>query len=104
MHKALHSSNEIERVFVKRNGKKCIPITGQINVPQRLAQAAIIVTVNGKRLSVILDSCSTEYYISKKVVQKQKLKIQRFNTNITISQEALKTRSKGYVVKFNSWF
>ncbi|XP_064103977.1 uncharacterized protein LOC135213780 [Macrobrachium nipponense] len=73
-------------------------MTTVTNVPHGLSQAATVVTVKGKKLSALIDSYSTESYISEKVVQELELKVHPSSKGISMAQKSLNTSSPGYVV------
>ena len=68
------------------------------NIPQGLDQAATAVTINGKCVNALVDSCSTESYISEKMAKELGLKIHPSSKGITMAQKSLNTTSLGFIV------
>ena len=68
------------------------------NIPQGLDQAATAVTINGKCVNALVDSCSIESYISEKMAKELGLKIHPSSKGITMAQKSLNTTSLGFIV------
>ena len=68
------------------------------NIPQGLDQAATAVTINGKCVNALVDSCSTESYISEKMAKELGLKIHPSSKGITMAQKSLNTTSLEFIV------
>lgn len=67
------------------------------NVPQGLSQAATSATVNGRKVSAVMDLCSTDSYLSEAVVQELKLKMHPTSKGVAMAQQSLTTFYPGYV-------
>lgn len=67
------------------------------NVPNGPSHAATAVTIRGQKVSALMDSCSTDSYISEKVAQKLHLQVYPSSKGITMAQKSLNTSSPGYV-------
>ena len=68
------------------------------NVPRELRSSTTSVIINKIHLSAVLDSCSTDSYISNRVAQELNLEIHPSNKSIILAQKTLNTISRGYVV------
>ena len=68
------------------------------NVPRKLHSSATSVIINKIQLSALLDSCSTDSYISDRVARELKLEIHPSNKSIILAQKTLYTVSRRYVV------
>ena len=65
-------------------------------VPGSLSRAATHVYINGQQLSALVDSCSSESFISDEVVHKLSLPFTSAWKNISMAQTTLSTNSIGY--------
>ena len=68
------------------------------NVPRELHSSTTSVIINKIQLSALLDSCSTDSYISDRVARELKLEINPSNKSIILTQITLNTISRGYIV------
>ncbi|XP_076037194.1 uncharacterized protein LOC143022734 [Oratosquilla oratoria] len=65
--------------------------------PKNLSHAATDITVNGHSLKALIDSCSSDSFISEKVAQKLKLTVVPASKEISMASASLNTSSPGYV-------
>ncbi|XP_064116504.1 uncharacterized protein LOC135222349 [Macrobrachium nipponense] len=65
--------------------------------PQSLYRAATTTTINGRKLIVLVDSCSDDSYIDADVAWKLKLPIHPTDKGVPLAQKSLHTNSPGYV-------
>ena len=68
------------------------------HVPQELHPSATSVIINKIQLSALLDSCSTDSYISDRVARELKLEIHPSNKSIILAQKTLNIISRGNIV------
>lgn len=73
-------------------------LTTFTNVPWKLYPNVTHVIFNGKKISALLYSCSTDSYLIEGVVRKLNLKVYLSSKGITIAQKTLNINSRGYVV------
>ncbi|XP_076033649.1 uncharacterized protein LOC143020786 [Oratosquilla oratoria] len=66
--------------------------------PQSLHLAATSTTINGRKLSALVDSCSDDSYIDEEIARDLKLLIHQTGKDVTLAQKSLHTNSHGYVV------
>ncbi|XP_076052612.1 uncharacterized protein LOC143032026 [Oratosquilla oratoria] len=66
--------------------------------PKNLSHAATDITVNGHSLKALIDSCSSDSFISEKVAQKLKLTVVLASKEISMASASLNTSSPGYVM------
>ncbi|XP_076061516.1 uncharacterized protein LOC143037271 [Oratosquilla oratoria] len=66
--------------------------------PQSLHLAATSTTINGRKLSALVDSCSDDSYIDEEIARDLKFLIHRTGKDVTLAQKSLHTNSHGYVV------
>ncbi|QQP40012.1 Uncharacterized protein FKW44_013906, partial [Caligus rogercresseyi] len=67
------------------------------SVPEGLAHASTYITIQGKNLSSLIDSCASDSFISEKAVQSLKLKIVPLIKSIGMANSSLSCKSKGFV-------
>ncbi len=65
--------------------------------PKNLSHAATYITVNGHSLKALIDSCSSDSFISEKVTHKLKLTVVPASKEISMASASLNTSSPGYV-------
>lgn len=68
------------------------------NVPQGLSKAATFATINGRKVSALMDSCSTDSYIDEQVAQELGLEVHKTSKGISLAQKSLTTSSPGFVI------
>ncbi|XP_064115027.1 uncharacterized protein LOC135221134 [Macrobrachium nipponense] len=65
--------------------------------PQSLYRAATTTTINGRKLTALVDSCSDDSYIDADVAWELKLPIHPTDKDVALAQKSLHTNSSGYV-------
>ncbi|XP_064080951.1 uncharacterized protein LOC135197777 [Macrobrachium nipponense] len=65
--------------------------------PQSLYRAATTTTINGRKLTALVDSCSDDSYIDADVAWELKLLIHPTDKDVALTQKYLHTNSPGYV-------
>ena len=66
--------------------------------PNSLAHAAIKAKVNGHKIMALVDTCSSDSYISMNAARKLKLKIHSSCKSISMASTSLNTHSPGYSI------
>lgn len=74
-----------------------ILLTTAATFPKNLSHAATLVTVNGHSLKALIDSCSSDSFISEKIAQKLKLAVIPVSKKISMASVSLNTSSPGFV-------
>ena len=64
--------------------------------PENLLRSAILVHLNGKNLTALIDSGSSESYINSKVSKDLKLKVYPSRSEIQMASSAMKMKSNGF--------
>ena len=64
--------------------------------PENSLRSAILVNLNGKNLTALIDSGSSESYITSKVFKGQRLKVYPSRNKIQMASSAIKMKSNGF--------
>lgn len=65
--------------------------------PKNLSHAATDVTINGHSFKALIDSCSSDSFITEKVARKLKLTVVPANKEVSMASVSLNTSSPGFV-------
>lgn len=66
--------------------------------PSSLSQAAVKLNLNGQKLEALMDSCSSDSFISEKMATKLKLQIHSSTKEVSMASTTINTNSPGYCV------
>ena len=92
------SNNGSEKRFKSTNQSAAFSLVSLTSTacPGSLLRSAILVNLNGKNLTALVDSGSSESYINSKVSKNMKLKVHPSRSEMQMASSAMKMKSNGF--------